>query len=137
VNSRDTNTAAEKYSRLYGPINLYLFEIYNMGYGKQALSSILERHFFLYFTTAVSTPARGPTSFLPSGHWANYHVIKSPGVKVTTRLHLVLMLRMHGATPPVPIMSTWRSINNCVTAVCPSYFSASSCCTRYRTSSRL
>jgi hypothetical protein len=108
VNSRDTNTAAEKYSRLYGPINIYLFKIYNMGYGKQALSSILERHSFLYFT-AVVTPARGPTSFLPSGHWAHYHFTESPAVKVTT---LVPMLRMHGATLPVPIMTTWRSINN-------------------------
>jgi hypothetical protein len=136
VNSRDTNTAAEKYSRLYWHGYLYLFKIYNMGYGKQALSSILERHFFLYFTTAVFKPARGPTSFLPSGHWAHYHFTESPAVKVTTRVHLVPMLRMHGATPPVAIMSTWRRVNNSITAVCPLYFSASSGCTRYRTSSR-
>jgi hypothetical protein len=128
--------AAEKYSRLYWPINLYLFKIYNMGYVKQASSSILERHFSLYFITALFTPARGPTSFLPRAHWAHYHFTESPGVKVTTRLHLVPTLRMHGATPPVPIMSTWRSINNSVTAVFPSHFSASSCCTRHRTSCR-
>jgi hypothetical protein len=132
----DTNTAAEKYSRLYRPVNLYLFKIYNMGYGKQALSSILERQSFVYFTTAVFTLARGPTSFLPSGHWAHYSVTELPGVKVTTCLHLVPMLRIHGATPPVHIMFTWRSVNNYVTAVCPSYFSASSCCTRHWTSFR-
>jgi hypothetical protein len=28
---RDMNTAAEKYSRLYRPINLFIFRIYNMG----------------------------------------------------------------------------------------------------------
>jgi hypothetical protein len=31
MNIRDTNTAAEKYSRLYSPIHLFVFIIYNMG----------------------------------------------------------------------------------------------------------
>jgi hypothetical protein len=41
---RDINTVAEKYSRLYK--NLFIFRIYNMGLGKEALSSILEHHLF-------------------------------------------------------------------------------------------
>jgi hypothetical protein len=31
LNIRDSNTAAEKYLRLYRPINLFIFRIYNMG----------------------------------------------------------------------------------------------------------
>jgi hypothetical protein len=30
LNIRDTNTAAEKYSRLYGPVNLFTSRIYNV-----------------------------------------------------------------------------------------------------------
>jgi hypothetical protein len=31
LNIRDTNTTAKKYSRLYRPINLFMFRIYNKG----------------------------------------------------------------------------------------------------------
>jgi hypothetical protein len=31
LNIRDTNTVGEKYSRLYRPINVFIFRIYNMG----------------------------------------------------------------------------------------------------------
>jgi hypothetical protein len=31
LNSRDTSTATEKYSRLYRPINLFTFRIYYLG----------------------------------------------------------------------------------------------------------
>jgi hypothetical protein len=31
LNIRDTDIAAGKYSRLYGPINVFIFKIYNMG----------------------------------------------------------------------------------------------------------
>jgi hypothetical protein len=31
LNVKDTNTAAEIYSRLYRPINLFAFRIYNIG----------------------------------------------------------------------------------------------------------
>jgi hypothetical protein len=37
------NTVVRKYPRLYRPINLFMFRMYNMGLGKQALSSIPER----------------------------------------------------------------------------------------------
>jgi hypothetical protein len=31
LNIKDTNTETEKYSRLYRPIDLFIFRIYNMG----------------------------------------------------------------------------------------------------------
>jgi hypothetical protein len=47
LNIRDTDTAAEKYSRLCRPINLFIFRINSVGSQKQTLSSVLERHLFI------------------------------------------------------------------------------------------
>jgi len=62
--------------------------------------------FFLLVTTF--RPALGPTQ--PPIQWLTgfFPWRKSNhGMKLTTPLHLVLELRMHGATVPLPSTSSW------------------------------
>jgi len=73
------------------------------------LNSWQEQGFYL-FTTA-SRPVLRPTQ--PPIKWVPGELspgIKRWGVKLTTRLHLVPMLRMRGAIPPLPQTSSWHGI---------------------------
>jgi hypothetical protein len=57
----------------------------------------------LYFFATAPRPNLGPTQ--PPNQWVQ--VVPSPEVKLTTQIHVVPRLRMHGAILPLPHTSPW------------------------------
>jgi hypothetical protein len=49
-----------------------------------------------------------PPSLLFNGYWGFFRGLSDWGVKLTTHPYIVLRLRMHGAVPPLPHMSSWH-----------------------------
>lgn len=63
----------------------------------------------IVFFPPEARPSLGPTQPLILWmHGAVSLAVMQPGCVLTTDLHLVLRLRMHGAIPPVFHMSSWR-----------------------------